>query len=230
MTGKRNPRTGVVFVLSAPSGTGKTTLSRRLARRVSRLRFSVSYTTRPRRPGERGGVDYHFVTREAFQMLQRRRALLEWARVDGEFYGTPRDQVSRALARGEDLLLEIDTQGAEQVRRRLRGAVLIFILPPGPMDLRRRLVRRGAEPAVLARRLALARREVPQYRSYDYLVLNDRVEKAYRDLEAIVRAERCRVQRQAGRGRRILRQFKTGGAIPANPRATSPTMGKEITG
>ncbi len=230
MTGKRSPRTGVVFVLSAPSGTGKTTLSRRLARRVSGLRFSVSYTTRPRRPDERGGVDYHFVTRAAFQKLRRRRALLEWARVDGEFYGTSRDQVSRALARGEDLLLEIDTQGAEQVRRRLRCAVLIFILPPGPMDLRRRLVRRGAEPAVLARRLALARREVPQYRSYDYLVLNDRVEKAYRDLEAIVRAERCKVQRQANRGQRILRQFKTGGVIPANPRTSSPTMRKEITG
>ena len=121
MSGKRSPRTGVVFVLSAPSGTGKTTLTRRLARRVSRLRFSVSYTTRPPRLGERAGIDYHFVTREAFQKLRRRKALLEWARVDGELYGTSRSQVSRALARGEDLLLEIDTQGAEQVRRRMRS-------------------------------------------------------------------------------------------------------------
>jgi guanylate kinase len=231
MGGKRGPRSGVVFVLSAPSGTGKTTLSRRLARRVSGLRFSVSYTTRAPRPGERQGVDYHFVTRAAFQRLRRRKAFLEWARVDEELYGTPRDQILRSRARGEDLLLEIDTQGAEQVRRRLRDAVLIFILPPGPLDLRRRLVRRGAEPEVLARRLALARREVPQYRSYDYLVLNDRVEKATRDLEAIVRAERCRVQRQAGKGRRILREFKRGGVmIPAKPRAMSPTMRKEITG
>ena len=230
MTGKKSPRSGVVFVLSAPSGTGKTTLTRRLARRVSGLRFSVSFTTRPPRPGEREGVDYHFVTRETFQRLRRRKAFLEWARVDGELYGTSRDQVLRSLARGDDLLLEIDTQGAEQVRRRLRGAVLIFILPPGPLDLRRRLLRRGAEPEVLARRLALARREVPQYRSYDYLVLNDRVETATRDLQAIVRAEHCRVQRQASKGRRILREFRMGGANPAKPRALSPTMRKEITG
>ncbi len=197
-------------MLSAPSGTGKTTLSRRLIRRIPGIRFSISYTTRPPRPGERDGVDYHFVSDEDFERLRRRGEFLEWARVDGANYGTSRRQVSGSLGRGEDLLLDIDTQGAAQVRRRMRNAVLVFLLPPGWSALRNRHRKRGSDSGVIARRLELARREVGQCGRYDYLVFNDRFEQAGRELEAIVLAERCRTRRQLERARPIVRAFLRG--------------------
>ena len=128
--------------------------------------------------------------------------------MDGAAYGTSRRRLERHLERGEDVLLDIDTQGAAQVRRRMRGSVLVFLLPPGPVALRRRLQRRGTDPAVLARRLGLALREITRCGRYDYLVLNDRLERACRDLEAIIRAERSRTRRQRGEATAIQQMFR----------------------
>jgi guanylate kinase len=201
------PRSGIAFVLSAPSGTGKTTLSRRLLARIPNLRFSVSYTTRERRRGERDGVDYHFVSPARFKALQEHGEFLEWTVLDGACYGTSRRQIERALRRGEDLLLDVDTKGAAQIRRRVAGSVLIFLLPPDLEALRRRHRRRGTDEAAMRRRIGLARREVVECESYDYLVLNERLGEAARDLEAVVRAERCRTSRRKQRMEGIQRQF-----------------------
>ncbi len=201
-------RRGIVFVLSAPSGTGKTTLTRGLLKRLRGLRFSVSHTTRERRPGEREGTDYHFVSAQRFGELRAEGEFLEWAVVDGACYGTSRRGLEARLARGEDMLLDIDTQGAMSVRRKIPEAVLIFVLPPGPEALRRRHRQRGTEPAIRARRLALARREIERCDRYDYLVLNDRLEDASRNLEAIILAERCRTRRRRGEMARIRRAFR----------------------
>jgi guanylate kinase len=204
-----------VFVLSAPSGTGKTTLSHRLLRRVPGLRFSVSHTTRAPRPGEREGTDYHFVSERQFLDLRKRGEFLEWAEVDGALYGTSREQLERHLGRGKDVLLDIDTQGAVQVRRKKKDAVLIFLLPPGPAELRRRHRRRGTNAKVMARRLLLARREVTRCGEYDYLIVNDRLEEAIRNINAIIRSERCRTRRQRHRASAILKAFRT---APPTPR------------
>jgi len=209
MSAKERIRRGIVFVLSAPSGTGKTTLTHRLLRRVPGIRFSVSCTTRAPRPGERNGVDYHFVSPGRFADLRRKGEFLEWAEVDGAAYGTSRRRLKRHLERGEDVLLDIDTQGAAQVRRRIPGSVLVFLLPPGPATLRRRLRHRGTDPAIVARRLRLARREIGRCGKYDYLVLNDRLERAYRDLEAIILAERSRTRRQRGEATAIQQIFRS---------------------
>ena len=221
MSAKARVRRGIVFVLSAPSGTGKTTLTHRLLRRVPGIRFSISCTTRAPRHGERNGVDYHFVSPGRFARLRKRGEFLEWAKVDGAAYGTSRRMLERHLERGEDVLLDIDTQGAAQVRRRIPGSVLVFVLPPGPMALRRRLRRRGTDPVVLARRLGLARREITRCLKYDYLVLNDRLERACRDLEAIIRAERSRTRRQRGEAAAIQQTFREEArrAVPGSRRS-----------
>ncbi len=202
-------RRGILFVVSAPSGAGKTTLCRRLLRRDRDLEFSVSHTTRPRRPGERHGRDYWFVTQAEFARLRRRGEFVEWAVVNGITYGTSSRMLRRAAARGRDLLLDIDTVGAASIRRRFPDAVLIFILPPAPADLRRRLRGRGTEEGtMLARRLRLARREVGRAGRYDYLVVNDDLEGAFRDLRAILLAERCRKGRPRADVEAIRRAFR----------------------
>jgi guanylate kinase len=177
-----------VFVVSSPSGGGKTTVVDRLLRAVPRLSRSVSVTTRPPRPGERDGYHYRFVTPAAFRRLRRGRRLLEWANVHGACYGTPRGPVVRSLARGRHVVLCIDVQGARQVRRALgRRAVLVFLLPPSMRRLRARLLRRRTEsPAALRRRLAAARREIACARWYDYAVVNDRLDRTVRAMQAIV--------------------------------------------
>jgi guanylate kinase len=201
-------RRGVLLVLSGPSGVGKSTLCRRLLRSVPGLEFSISFTTRPPRPGEREGADYRFVSESEFRRLRKQSRFLEWAQVDGEFYGTSKDGAEQALRRGEDVLLDIDTQGAEQVRKRFRDAVLIFVLPPHPASLRARHRRRGTDPRVRERRLKLARQEVLRSKRYDYLVFNDRLETAFQDLKGIILAERCRSKRQLPRARKVLQAFR----------------------
>jgi len=202
------PDEGSVLVISAPSGAGKTTLCRRLLDEISGLEFSVSHTTRPPREGEREGIDYHFVTQGAFESLRDQGGFLEWATVADHLYGTARQSVRATLARGHDVLLDIDTQGAAAVRRSIPEAVLIFILPPGPEALRARLEGRGSEtPESLARRLSLARGEVEQAHLYDYLVVNDELDAAFDRLRSIVLAVRSRTARQKGRLESIRRRF-----------------------
>jgi guanylate kinase len=191
-------RLGTLFVISSPSGGGKTTVVRKLLRRVAGLSRSVSATTRPPRPSERSGREYAFLSPAAFARMRARSGLLEWARVHQAWYGTPRAATERLLARGRDVVLSIDVQGARQVRRRCRRqAVLIFLMPPSMEELRRRLLRRGTESGeALRRRLAAAARELACARWYDYVVVNDRLTTAVAHLAAIVTAERLRVKQR----------------------------------
>lgn len=191
-------RRGRLLVLSAPSGSGKTTLVKRLLRRRLGLAASVSWTTRPPRDGERDGRDYHFVTPAAFARQRRRGGFLEWARVHGSWYGTPKGTVMRALRGGRDVLLNIDVQGARQIRRRCHDSVGIFVLPPSWRALQARLkARRTESRRERARRLAEARRELACAAQYDYVVVNARLEEAVRQLIAIIQAERLRIQKRS---------------------------------
>lgn len=193
-----DPAPGTLFVLSAPSGAGKTSLVRALLDQDPRLAVSVSHTTRPRRPGEEDGVNYHFVAPETFERMLTEDAFLEHARVFGNLYGTSAEWVAEQLASGRDVILEIDWQGAAQVRERMVDAVGIFVLPPSIDTLASRLERRGQDdPDVIRARLAEARLEMSHHGRYDYLVVNDDFETAVADLCAIVRAERLRRPRQA---------------------------------
>lgn len=191
---RRSGRAGHVFVVSSPSGGGKTTVVTRLLHRVPRLVRSISVTTRAPRAGEREGRDYHFIVPAAFRRLQRDGGLIEWATVHGASYGTPKAPVLRALALGRDVVLSIDVQGARQVRRLLgRRAVLVFLMPPSLDALRRRLQRRRTErAAAIHRRLAIARREMACASWYDVVIVNDRLEQAVGQMAAIVRAVRQR--------------------------------------
>ncbi len=213
MSEARPNREGILFVLSAPSGTGKSTLVKRLVLEFPDLEFSVSYTTRKSRAGECEGVDYQFVDRPAFEGLVAAGALLEWATVFGEFYGTGLERTRRELASGRDLLLDIDVQGAGQVRGSAVPSVSILALPPDYASLERRLRDRGSEdPAQRAPRLARAREEAESYPLFDYLVINDRLDVAYEDLAAIVRAERRRASRCGPEARKVVESFPTMGA------------------
>lgn len=185
---------GILWIISAPSGAGKTSLSKALVNVTPHLRTSVSYTTRPERPGEINGTDYHFVTMEIFTEMAERGEFLEYARVHGNGYGTSEPWVKSQLFAGLDVLLEIDWQGARLVRERLPGqAVSIFILPPSVAALESRLRGRGQDSeAVIARRVAAAREELLHYDEFDYLVVNDQFENALDDLVSIVHAGHLR--------------------------------------
>ncbi|MEW5724856.1 MAG: guanylate kinase [Thermodesulfobacteriota bacterium] len=190
---------GQLFVVSAPSGAGKTTLCRHLMESAPDLAYSVSYTTRPPRPGEKDGRDYHFVTPDRFKEMIGQGAFFEWAEVFGRYYGTGRDWVQARLGEGLDVLVDIDVEGARQIRSNFPGAVLIFVLPPTFRILEERLRRRHTETEVeLAHRLSHARLEIEARDMYDYLVVNDRVDRAVDDLAAVIRAERLRLARARG--------------------------------
>jgi guanylate kinase len=189
-------RRGTLFVVSAPSGAGKTTLCREVRMRVADLAYSISYTTRAPRPGEVGGTDFHFVTAERFAELQASGTFAEWARVHGNCYATSASAIEQALGAGRDVLLDIDTQGAAQLRERYREAVLIFIVAPSMAELEQRLrERRSDAEAEIERRLRRAREEIALWRRYHYLIVNRDLKDAVDQLAAIITAERCRTTR-----------------------------------
>ena len=194
-------RKGIVFVISAPSGAGKTTLTKGLVRRFPDLSLSVSYTTRVPRAGEKPGSDYHFVKESVFRRMLQERAFAEWAEVHGNFYGTERRVLERRIARGRDVLLDIDVQGAKKIKGLYRNAVSIFLVPPSLRELERRLASRGTDQRdVIRRRLIRAKRELEEIRHYDYAVVNRQVDQALSALSAILMAERLKVARRTGRG------------------------------
>ena len=204
-------RAPVVIVVSAPSGAGKTTVVARVLREVPGLRFSVSHTTRPPRAGEREGVDYHYVDRPTFERLRADNKLLESAEVHGNLYGTGRAEIERARSEGVDVLLDLDVQGAAQVRERMKDAVTVFILPPSYQELEQRLRRRGQDDEeTIERRLAAAAREIGAFENYDYALVNDDFEACVEGLKCIIRAARSRVSAVAERARAICRTFDTG--------------------
>ena len=208
----RTPSHGTLFVLSAPSGSGKSTLARRLVETDPGLEFSISYTTRPRRSDEHDGREYHFVDDARFDAMVADDAFLEWAAVFRQRYGTAREATAEALATGRDLLLDIDVQGARQVRERSSGAVLLFVLPPDYPTLQGRLRdRRSDAETQISHRLSLARQEVEEYSRYDYLVVNDDLDRATETLRSIVVAERSRLARATAEAERILSTFPPGG-------------------
>jgi len=189
-------RRGVLFVVSAPSGAGKTTLCKELAARVPNLKHSISYTTRPPRPGEVHGREYFFVDARYFQSLVERDEFAEWAQVYGQRYGTPRTPLIEMMDQGVDVLLEIDVQGARQIKKTFEDAVYLYILPPSIDALRVRLQQRGGDSTEeIQRRLQKVREEMWSYREYDYIVKNDEMTQAIRQLEAIVLAERIKTKR-----------------------------------
>ena len=188
---------GLLFVVSAPSGTGKTTVVERLVARSPELRQSRSYTSREARMGEQEGVDYNFVSRDRFEAMVREGAFLEWADIFGNLYGTARADTEQALAGGADLVLVIDVQGARQVRHAMPEAVAVFVLPPSFAVLEARLRGRNKDSeAAMAKRLETARREVGAVAEYDYAVVNEDLDRCVSELDAIVRAERARLPRR----------------------------------
>ena len=194
------PCRGLLLVMSSPSGAGKSTLSRRLLASDRNITMSVSVTTRPPRPGEVNGRDYHFISKEEFARLRDGGQLLEHAEVFGNFYGTPRAPVEEALARGRDVLFDIDWQGTQQLAEAMEGdLVRIFILPPSAEELRERLIRRAQDSAsVVAKRMAEASSEISHWPEYDYVIVNENLDLAGQQIAAILTAERLRRRRRTG--------------------------------
>ena len=200
--------TGTLFVVAAPSGGGKTSLTRALLEKDPGIRLSVSYTTRPPRPGEQDGVDYHFVSAERFMALRDAGEFLEHAHVHGNWYATSASWLNQQIEEGQDVLLEIDWQGAAQVRRLIPSSVHIFILPPSLALLEERLHRRGQDDkATIARRLEAARDEMRHCAEFNYVIINQDFATAVDDLSAIVRASRLRAARQCVRHGALITQL-----------------------
>lgn len=203
------PSEGVLYIVSAPSGAGKTSLVKALLKADPAIHVSVSYTTRPPRPGESEGRDYHFVNRERFEIMLSEGEFLEHAEVYGNFYGTSKGTISRDLNAGRDVLLEIDWQGAEQVRRHFPDAASIFILPPSFAALRTRLAGRGQDSdEVIERRLAAAAHDVAHADAFDYIIVNDDFDHALQDLVAITRSIRLAAARQVRRHAALFEEFR----------------------
>ena len=200
---------GLLFIVSAPSGTGKTTLVEKLVQRIPNLCLSRSYTSRAARPGEQDGVDYNFISRERFEAMARAGEFLEWADVFGNYYGTCAADTERCLGSGQDLVLVIDVQGARQVRGNGIGSIGIFVLPPSAAILEQRLRGRSKDSEeAIRRRLDVACREVGEFATYEYVVVNDELEAAVERLRAIVLAERARVQVMRKTAENIIATFK----------------------
>ncbi|MGE0339371.1 MAG: guanylate kinase [Xanthobacteraceae bacterium] len=189
-----------MFVLSSPSGAGKTTLTRLLVQKEENIELSISVTTRARRPSEVEGVHYHFLTREAFEKMRDAGDLLEWAEVHGNYYGTPAKPVAKAIAQGKDILFDIDYQGTRQLYKKAADDVVsIFILPPSIAEMKRRIRRRAAEDEMtIKKRLETAKHELKRWGEYDYVVINDDLDAAFADIHSILQAERMKRVRRTG--------------------------------
>lgn len=193
-------RRGLMFILSSPSGTGKTTIARRLLQHDGHIRMSISVTTRPIRSGEVDGRDYHFVSQEQFDRMVEAGELMEWATVFGNSYGTPKAQIRAGLKEGQDFLFDIDWQGTQQLFQKAETDVVrVFLLPPSLDELRRRLTGRGTDSAdVISARMERARAEISHWDGYDYVVVNDDIETCYDKVLEILHAERMKRARQTG--------------------------------
>src|SRR5260370_35718652 len=199
---------GNLYIVSAPSGSGKTTLLQHLLRSFKDLKFSVSYTTRRPRQGEQDGHDYFFTDRPSFMSMAQRGDFLEWAEFNGQLYGTACAFVHEQLQAGHDVILDIDVQGAKQVKSKMQDAIAIFVLPPSFAELERRLKARMLEPDdVIRRRLEIAKREIQFYREYDYIVANDILENSVLLLESILRSATAAPRRQQARVEEIIASF-----------------------
>jgi guanylate kinase len=187
-------RRGIMLVVSSPSGAGKTTLTRNLLEQEENVSLSISVTTRPRRPSEIDGVHYYFISKRRFEAMRDSDELLEWAEVHGNFYGTPREPVEKALAGQRDILFDIDWQGTQQLYQKMRGDVVsVFVLPPSASELRARLERRAEDTdEIIARRLRNAAEEIPHWSEYDYVLVNRDLDKSFTRLRAILTAERLK--------------------------------------
>lgn len=196
---------GILFILSGPSGVGKGTVRKELFERKTELRYSISMTTRDIRPGEVDGVDYFYKTNEEFEKLIAGGKLLEYAKFVNNYYGTPKDYVVETLDKGHDVFLEIEVQGAMQVKENFPEGVFIFLFPPSLDELKNRIVNRGTEKEdVILNRLKEARNEIEMMDSYDYVVVNDDVEKAVEKVQSIIQAEHCKRERIAAQYKKIL--------------------------
>jgi guanylate kinase len=201
-------QTGNLIIVSGPSGAGKSALASSVLGMLTNLRFSISYTTRLPRRNERDGVDYHFVTQEQFETLTRCGEWLEWAVVYGSYYGTSRKLVDAMLAQGDDVLLDVDVQGARSIRDMRPDAISIFILPPSYGILRSRLENRKLDKDyVIENRLKIARQEITQYRDYDFLIINEELDRSSEELKAIILGSRCRMMARAGSAESIIATF-----------------------
>ena len=190
---EKQKRAGIVFVISAPSGAGKSTLCSELLRRFKDIKLSVSYTTRPPRKGEINDVHYTFISRKKFKNMIAGGKFAEWAMVHGNLYGTSVDRLKKLSKEGFDILLDIDVQGARQVKNSYKNAVYIFILPPSMEILKRRLMKRKSEPKeAVALRLERAKDEILSYKEYDYVIINDKIDNAYREFESIILSSKLR--------------------------------------
>jgi guanylate kinase len=206
-------RRGIMFVVSSPSGAGKTTLTRNLVNADRNLMLSISVTTRKRRASEVDGVHYHFISRSKFSSMKKSGELLESAKVHGNFYGTPRRPVEKALDAGQDVLFDIDWQGAKHLYEKMRADVVsVFVLPPSARELKARLERRAEDSGdVIRGRLKNAAEEIPHWAEYDYVLINRDLDRSFRDLRAILRAERAKRRgrvRFAKATRRLLSELK----------------------
>ncbi len=201
-------RSGNLIIVSGPSGAGKSAVVANVLQSLPRLRFSVSYTTRAPRGSEKSGVEYFFVDRHEFQSLIRGDDLLEWAEVHGNYYGTSRKLVDDLLKQGDDVILDIDVQGAHIVRQKRADAVGVFILPPSYQVLRDRLRRRSLDDdSVIEQRLKIACGEIKHYREYDYLIINEDLDSSIRELQSIIMSARCRIAAKIESAKSILDSF-----------------------
>lgn len=192
------PNRGILFVLSGPSGVGKGTVRKCLFEQNPKLKYSISVTTRQKRPGEKDGVDYFYKTKEQFEQLIEQNQLIEYAQYVDNYYGTPREYVEKMLDKGYDVFLEIEVEGALQVKESFSEGVFIFLYPPSFADLKKRITKRGTESAELVNyRLNKAAKEMTMMDYYDYIVINDQVDQAVEKIQAIVTSEKCRRERLA---------------------------------